>query len=175
MSKAAVKVAVLVASMAALVGCAGGNPLVAAYVGAETIPQTTVDNVSRVLADATEDATDTAGSYGQTVVSIIIQSKLAAQVAAAKGITVTDAERQQVYDSNEIYTVLLNNPATADFMRDYANTAFILNDEAGKLGVNELVGTTAITLNPRLGMWDPTTGGILAGSSGSLSQLASKA
>jgi hypothetical protein len=172
MHKAANKFAGLIAATVALVGCAGGNPTVAAYVGAETIPQAKVDGIARVLAEATTDPTDTAGGYGQTVVAILVQSKLAAQTAAAKGITVTDAERQQVYDSNELYTVLLNNPSTADFMHEYANTAFILSNEDGKAGVAELLGTTTITVNPRLGTWDAAMGGIVQGSSGSLSELA---
>ncbi|HOC13088.1 MAG TPA: hypothetical protein PLL50_03255 [Propionicimonas sp.] len=173
MHKAAFKLAGLVAGTVALVGCAGGNPTVAAYVGAETISQAKVDGVARVLADATADATDTAGGYGQTVVAILVQSKLAAQAAATKGITVSDAERQQVYDSNELYTVLLNNPATADFMREYANTAVIFSTEEGKAGVNELLGKTTITVNPRLGTWDAAMGGVVQGSTGSLSELAS--
>ncbi|MFZ0531068.1 MAG: hypothetical protein WAL91_11105 [Propionicimonas sp.] len=173
MSKAMVKVAAMVAATVALVGCAGGNPLTAAYVGADPIPQSEVDDVSQAIADASEDTTDTAGTFSQTVVQILIQSDLAAQAAASQGITVTDAQRQQVYDSNPLYGTLLNNPASSAFMTAYANTAVILADTAGQTAFASLVSTTPITLNPRLGVWDAAKGGIVEGSTGSISDLAS--
>jgi hypothetical protein len=172
MSKARLMVAALAtAGLMALAGC-GGNPQVAAYVGDVQVSQTKVETVSRVLAETSSDAYDTVGSFNRTVVQIMIQGTLAAKVGAAKNIQVTEAQRQALYAQNELFTVLLKNPATTEFMTTYANTATILGDEAAKTAYAELLATTPIRVNPRFGTWDPAVGGLADGSSGSLSEAA---
>ena len=114
MLKAVAKVAtVAIVGALALTGCSVTNPQVAAYVDGAPVSQTEVDTVSRVLAESTADPLDTAGSFAPTVLTIIVQSKLAAKTAAEKGITVTEAQRQTVIAQNEVYGTLLGNPATA--------------------------------------------------------------
>jgi len=105
-------------------------------------------------------------------VQIMIQGTLAAKVGEAKKIEVTDAQRQAVYAQNELYAVLLKNPATTDFMVTYANTATILGDDAGKAAYKDLLASTPIRVNPRFGTWDAAAGGLADGSSGSLSEAA---
>lgn len=170
--KTAWKIAGSVVAMAALAGCVSGNPQVAAYVGPDPVAQTDVDTIAQALSEATSDTTDSAATYQQTVVSILVQSKLAAGIAASKGITVTDEQRQQVYASNELYAALVNNPVTTKFMTEYANTAFIVSDEVGKAELANVLQATTITLNPRLGTWDADNVAVADGSSGSLSELA---
>lgn len=172
MSKARVMVAALAtAGLMALTGC-GGNPQVAAYVGDVRVQQSSVDEVAQVLADTSTDAYDTAGSFNKTVMQIMIQGTLATEVGVAKKIEVTDAQRQAIYDSNELYGTLLKNPKTTAFMTTYANTATILSDEAAKAAYGELLATTPVRVNPRFGTWDPKTGALVDGSSGSLSEAA---
>jgi hypothetical protein len=172
MSKARLMGAALAtAGLLALAGC-GGNPQVAVYVGDSPIPLAKVEAISKVLADSSSDTYDTAGAFTPTVMQIMVQSKLAEQVAATKKITVTDDQRQSVYAENELYGVLLKNPVTADFMTSYASTAVILAGEPEQAAYRDLLAATNVRLNPRFGTWDPKTGGIAEGSSGSLSEAA---
>jgi hypothetical protein len=93
-------------------------------------------------------------------------------VGAAKKIEVTDAQRQTIFAQNELFATLLKNPATADFMTTYANTATILSDEAAQVAFKDLLASTPIRVNPRFGTWDPAAGALVEGSSGSLSEAA---
>ncbi|MCC6496792.1 MAG: hypothetical protein IT193_11125 [Propionibacteriaceae bacterium] len=172
MSKARVMVAALAtAGLLAFAGC-GNSPQVAAYVGDFRVQQDTVEAVSQVLADASSDAYDTAGSFSPTVMQIMVQTKLAAQAGEAKGISVTEEQRQQIYAQNELYAGLLKNPVTTDFMTGYANTSVILGNEAALAAYKDLIASTPIRVNPRFGTWDPEAGGLVEGSSGSLSSVA---
>jgi hypothetical protein len=172
MSKARVLVAALAtAGLVAFAGCSS-SPQVAAYVGDSQISQASVDDVAQVLADTSSDAYDTAGSFSPTVMQIMVQAEVAQQAGAAKGITVTDAQRQQVYSQNPLYGTLLKNPATTSFMQDYANTSVILGNEAALAAYKELMASTPIRVNPRFGTWDSAAGGLVEGSEGTLSSPA---
>ncbi len=172
MSKARVMVATLAtAGLLAFAGCSS-SPQVAAYVGGSQIQQTRVDDVSQVLADASSDASDTAGAFSATVMQIMVQTKVAEQAGVAKGLTVTDAQRQQIYAQNELYDGLVKNPLTTDFMTGYANTSVILSNEAALAAYKELMASTPIRVNPRFGTWDAAAGALVEGSSGSLSSVA---
>jgi hypothetical protein len=171
--KARVMVAGLVtAGLLALTGC-GSNPQVAAYVGDAQVSQASVDAVAQVLADTSPDA-DTAGAFTGTVMQIMVQGVLAATIGQVKGITVTDAQRQTLYSQNALYATLLKNPVTADFMKSYADTAVILSDASALADYKELLTSTDIRVNPRFGTWDHKAGGLVEGSTGSLSELAPK-
>lgn len=161
--------ALATAGLLALTGCATGNPQVAAYVDGARIAQSEVDAISQVLAEVSADPADTAGDFGTTVVTIMVQAKLAKKAADAASITVTDAERQQVFASNELYAALISNPVTADFMNGFADTAILVNNEAGSAAIKNALASTEVRVNPRFGTWDPAAASLVQGSSGSLS------
>lgn len=162
----------VVVGVLALTGCTVTNPRVAAYVDGTPVSQAEVDTVSRVLAEATTDPLDTAGSFAPTVLTIIVQSRLAAMAAEEKGITVTDAQRQTVIAQNEVYGTLLRNPDTAGFMTGFADASVILSDQSAVPVFQDVVSRTPVRVNPRFGEWDKAQAALAAGSSGSLSELA---
>lgn len=173
MSKASVKVAALVATgLLALSGCVSGNPQVAAYVGPDRITQAQVESVAQVLSDTSSSPVDTMAAFTPTVMSIMVQNKLTSRAAEANGLTVSETDRQAFFASDELYSVLLKNPASAGFMSDFANTAVLLSTDAGQAAVQETIRTTTVRVNPRFGEWDPEVG-LVPGSSGSLSEPAS--
>lgn len=165
------------AGLLALAGC-GSSPQVAAYVGGPTnavnarVSQADVDRVAAGIAGSTSDASDTGASFESVVMQIMVQSAIAEQVAKDKAITVTDAQRDAFYATQELYPPLAQNPATRDFMVSYANTATVLSDQAAAAAYGELVAKTPVRVNPRFGTWDDTKGSLVAGSSGSLSEAA---
>jgi hypothetical protein len=160
------------AGVLALTGCASGNPQVAAYVGDQTISQSEVDAVAKVLADSTSDTTDTGGGYAATVVQIMIQGKVAQAAAAEKNITVSDADRQKTLASNTTLAALAKNPVSTTFINDYVDTGIILGTAEGQAATKELLSRTTIRVNPRFGVWDATTYSLVDGSTGSLSEAA---
>jgi hypothetical protein len=155
-----------------LAGCATGNPQVAAYVGDTEITQAQVDSVSKVLANTSSDPTDTAGSFGTTVLQIMIQSKIAADVAEAKAITITDTQRQQVLASNANLATLAKDPAATDFINKYVEAVAVVGTDAGKSAFSDQFAKTAIRVNPRFGVWDDAHHALVDGSTGSISDVA---
>ena len=176
--KARVMVAGLAAAgLLALAGC-GSSPQVAAYVGGPTHAVNTqvaladVDRVAAAIAETTSDADDTGAGFATAVMQIKVQAAVVEQVAKEKAITVTDAQRDAFYASQELYPSLAQNPDTRDFMVSFANTATVLGDEAAAMAFGELMAKTPVRVNPRFGVWDDATGGLAEGRSGSLSELA---
>ena len=176
--KARVMVAGLAtAGLLALGGC-GGSPQVAAYVGGPgspvnaQIPQAEVDRAATAIAGASSDAYDTGASFSSAVMQIKVQSAVVEQVAKDKAITVTDAQREAFYASQELYPLLAKDPVSHDFMVSYANTATILSDKAAATAYTELMAKTPVKVNPRFGVWDGNIGSLVEGSSGSLSEAA---
>jgi hypothetical protein len=176
--KARVMVAALAtAGLLALTGC-GSNPQVAAYVGGPdspvntTVSQAEVDSTAKAIAAATSDAYDTAASFTSAVMQIKVQSAVVDQVAKDKAITVTDAQREAFYATQELYPLLAKDPVTHDFMVSYANTATVLSDKAAATAYTDLMAKTPVRVNPRFGVWDDKVGSLVDGSSGSLSEAA---
>lgn len=173
MVKAAVKAAIgAIVGMLVLTGCAVTNPQVAAYVAGTPITQAEVDAVSGALAEASPDPTDTAAGFASTVLVIMVQNQIAAKAAADAGITVTDAQRQSFMSQNELYGTLVENPASTDFMNDFATTSIVVSDEAGVEAFRDVLADTSVRVNPRFGEWDDEAAVLVEGSSGSLSELA---
>ena len=176
--KARVMVAGLAtAGLLALTGC-GSNPQVAAYVGGPgsavnmTVAQADVDRIATAIAGATSDAYDTGASFATAVMSIKVQAAVVDQVAKDKAITVTDAQREAFYATQELYPVLAKDPVTHDFMVSYANTATVLSDKAAATAFADLMAKTPVRVNPRFGVWDDKVGSLVEGSTGSLSEAA---
>lgn len=173
MVKAAVKAAIgAIVGVLVLTGCTVTNPQVAAYVAGSPITQAEVDAVSGALAEASPDTNDTAGNFAPTVLVIMVQNQLAAKAAADAGITVTDAQRQTFISQNELYGVLVNNPASADFMNSFATTSIVVSADAGVQAFREVAANTSVRVNPRFGEWDADAVALAEGSSGSLSEWA---
>lgn len=156
MSRAGVGVAALMAVGAlALGGCAEASPQVAAYVGGDQIRLAQVEAISQELSRLSPDQTDVADNYRATVLAVMIESRLAEQVAAAKSIVMTEEMRQSFYATNDAYKVMAGNAVTADFMKGFADLAIVVGTEAGKVGLRDAFSTTPIRVNPRFGTWDP--------------------
>lgn len=164
--------AMATAGLLAMTGCAVNNPQVAVYVGDSQVAQSNVDAVAMVLAETTSDPADSPGGFTTAVMTILVQSKLAQQAAAEKAIVVTDAQRLAVYASNELYAPLVKNPVTTDFMKGFADASVILAGDAGAAAFKDVVARTSIRVNPRYGKWDAATGGLVDGSTGSISEQA---
>lgn len=155
----------------ALAGCATGNPQVAAYVGEATISQTEVETIAGALAENTE-AEDSASGFSTTVLQILIQSRIVEQAAAAKNLSVPEADRNSAIAGNESLAALAKNPAVTDFINDYVDTSLLLQTEAGATAAKEVAGATEVRVNPRFGTWDQTQFGLVEGSTGSISEAA---
>ncbi len=169
-----VKLAALAAAgVLALAGCATGNPQVAAYVDGSQISQAQVDQVSQALADTSTDTADTAGGFRSTVVQIIIQSKVALKAAEANQIVITETQRDQEIAADQTLAALAKNPASTDFINDYVEAKLVVSTEAGQKAFSDQFAKTTVTVNPRLGTWDPQQGTLVEGTAGgSISSLA---
>lgn len=173
MKRTALKiVSVVVTGVLALAGCSVSSPQVAAYVGDAQIAMTQVRAVAQAIADASGDAAGPASGFESAVMTIMVQSKLAAKAAEAQSIAITDAQRESFYSQNEVYGPLAKNPASADFMRGFADLSVVVSTEAGVEAFREVLATTPVRINPRFGEWDPEQAALVEGSSGSLSELA---
>lgn len=169
MSSRVLKLAAALLAGLMLAGCASGNPQVAAYVGDEAIPESRVHDIAQVL---TETGSTPAETAVPVVAGLLVQSKLAAKAAIDQGIVVSPQERQSFLDSNPLFGQLVANPVTADFMTEYANAVIVVNSDAGREGFEKVLATTEVKLNPRFGVWDRDQGGIVEGSTGSISRPA---
>jgi hypothetical protein len=169
MKKTAVKLVALVATALLLLsGCAQNNPNVAATVGTQQITISEVDAIARVVA-ANQTETTTWGTWRAPVLQVILVSKLAAQAKELAGVTVTDAQRQQVYAQNTLYTALAKDPATTAFMSELADATLVINDTNGQKALAQVLSGVPVVVNPTFGTWDATQAK-LSGESGSLSQ-----
>ncbi|MGC3994260.1 MAG: hypothetical protein QM779_09165 [Propionicimonas sp.] len=157
----------------ALTGCATGNPQIAAYVNGTPISQAQVDGPAQALANASSDTADTGSAFSATVLSIMIQSKVAAAAAAADpSLAVTQEKRDSEIAGNETLAALVKDPAATDFINDYVEASLIVSTDAGKAAFTKQFAATSVDLNPRFGTWDPTQFSIVDGSNGSLSSEA---
>jgi erythromycin esterase-like protein len=136
------------------------------------IPLADVDRVATAIAGATSDAYDTGVSFSSAVMQIKVQAAVVDQVAKEKAITVTDAQREAFYATQELYPLLAKDPVAHDFMVSYANTATILSDQAAATAYSDLMAKVTVRVNPRFGVWDDKVGSLVDGSSGSLSEAA---
>ncbi len=119
MSKLSARLAAFVtAGVLTLTGCASGNPQVAAYVGAAQISQAQVDAV------VARSGGDQLGSHrhrrrlrSYRHVDHGAERARARRQPRPRGCRCRDADRQAFYATNDLYQLLLANPASADFMK----------------------------------------------------------
>lgn len=154
-----------VVAVLATAGCAQANPSVVAYVGSTgQITQADLDG-----AVAGIDKTLQAGQSVSTpaVISAMIQGEIASQVAAEKGITITDAQRDAVIKSSSL-APLLDVPEARRVIYDVADAQLVPKAVGADVYI-AAVKQTQVTLNPRFGQLDETDKTVQDPSSGSLS------
>ena len=160
----------LAASLATLVallasGCAiGGSPNTVAYVGDSRITQSQLDTALGGVQQTLEAGQQVSPS---AVVNVLIHGVIAQQVAAAKGIAVTDAQRDQLIAESNL-APLLEVPDAKAVAYDVADQQLVAQAVGAEAYVQE-VQQIDVELNPRFGVLDPAQKTIVDGQSSSLS------
>lgn len=154
----------------AVTGCANAAPGVVAYVGDADISQSQLDRAVTALS-STLQAGQTVSS--QAVVNALIHGDLAEQIAADKGIAVTDADRERVLQGSAL-APLVAVPDAKAVAYDVADQA-IVSQKLGPEAYLAEVERRKVTLNPRFGVLDPKQKIIVTDQSGSLSVPAAPA
>ena len=161
--------ALVVAGMLALTGCAGQNPTNAATVNGVVITQAQVDQIAQGLATVS-GTPDAAGDQQNTAASILIRNEVGRQVAQQRGVTISQDDRDQVLATAPQLAQMSQEPALTTFIDDYINSE-LTRTQLGETEFATAAGDIVVDLNPRYGAWDHTQG-MLTGESGSLSSPA---
>lgn len=148
----------------ALAGCANADPDVVAYVGDDEISQTRLDRAVAGLS-STLEAGQTVSQ--EAVVNALIQGELAEQIAADKGIAITDGDRERVLQGTNL-AGLLTVPDAREVAYDVADQA-IVSEQVGSEPYLAELARREVVLNPRFGVLDPQQKIIVTDESGSLS------
>jgi hypothetical protein len=154
----------------ALAGCAEASPGVVAYVGDDTISQTSLDRAVSGLSSTLEEG-QTVSS--EAVVNAMIQGELSEQIAADQKIAITDADRDAVLAGSELAPLVAVTDAKP-VVYDVADQQIV----AQKIGAEAYLAEVqrrSVKLNPRYGVLDPAQKIIVTGQSGSLSRPAAGA
>lgn len=154
-------------ALVALVGCSNASPSVVAYVGDSELTQTEVDQAIAGIRSTLEEG-QTVSS--EAVLNTMIQGELAAQIAADRSLTITDAQRDSVLAQSEL-APLLKVPGARPVVYDLADSELVSQQVGAEDYLAELK-TRKVTLNPRYGVLDPDQKTLVTGRSGSLSEPA---
>lgn len=154
-------------ALVALAGCSNASPSVVAYVGNAEVTQVEVDRAVTGLRSALEEG-QTVSS--EAVVNTMIQGELAAQIAADRGLTITDAQRDSLLAQSEL-APLVKVPEARELVYDLADSELVSQQVGTEAYVAELKARK-VTLNPRYGVLDPDQKVLITGRSGSLSEPA---
>jgi hypothetical protein len=138
------------AAVLALAGCANAEPGVVAYVGDERITQGQFD---RAITGVTSTLQEGQQVSRDAVVNAMIHGILAEQIAAARNITVTDAQRDELLRTTDL-AVLLADPDARALAFDVADQQLV-SEKVGAEAYLAAVGEQQVTLNPRFGVLDP--------------------
>lgn len=157
-------------ALVALAGCSNASPSVVAYVGDSEVTQTEVEQAVAGLRTTLEEG-QTVSS--EAVVNTMIQGELAAQIAADRGLTITDAQRNSVLAQSEL-APLVSVPEAKELVYDLADTELV-SQQVGTEGYLAELKARKVTLNPRYGVLDPDQKIVVTGRSGSLSEPAAPA
>ena len=148
----------------ALTGCGQSQPGVVAYVGDARISESDVDSAVTGLTSALQPGQTVARD---AVVNALVQGVLAEQIAADRGITVTDADREKVLKGTNLES-LVSLPAVKPIAYDVADSAIVSQKVGSEAYLAELA-KRRVTLNPRYGVLDPKLKTVVTDQSGSLS------
>ncbi len=162
--RAALAVAVSAAVVAT--GCSQ-SPGAVAYVGDAPITQSQLES-SVAAVSTTLEAGQTVSS--EAVINALIQGEVAAQIAAEKGITITDAERDAFLKGTNL-APLLDVPGAKPIAYDIADSQLV-SKQVGAAPYLAALEKTPVKLNPRFGVLDPKQKTVVTGQSGSLSEAA---
>lgn len=161
--------ALVAAALAAVVvllaaGCVGGSPSTVAYVGDARITQTQLDAALAGVQQTLEQGQQVSA---EAVVNVLIVGRLAEQIAAQHGITVSDADREKVLAGSNLEP-LLAVPEAKQIAYDVADQQLVAQ-ALGSDAYLKAVQAIPVELNPRFGVLDPATKTIVEGQSSSLS------
>ena len=154
----------------ALAGCGSSAPGVVAYVGKDQISQSEVDRAVAGLSSTLEEGQTVSN---EAVVNAMIQGALADQIAADRGIAVTDADREKVLTGTNL-AGLVTVPDAKAVAYDVADSA-IVSEKVGSEAYLAEIEKRKVVLNPRFGVLDPKQKTIVTDQSGSLSLPAAPA
>jgi SurA N-terminal domain len=161
--------ALVAAALAAVVvllasGCVGGSPSTVAYVGDDRVTQTQLDVALSGVQQTLEQGQQVSA---EAVVNVLIAGRIAEQIAAQNGITISDAQRDELLaDSN--LAPLLEVPEAKQIAYDVADQQLVAAAIGSEAYVKEMQAV-AVELNPRFGVLDPASQAIVEGQSSSLS------
>jgi hypothetical protein len=159
------RAALAAVAVVALAGCSNASPSVVAYVGEDRITERqleqAVDGLSGTLAEGQTVSTE-------AVVNAMIQGAIAEQIAAERGIELTDAGRDALLAQSEL-APLTQVPEAREVVYDVADFQ-IVAQELGEEAVLAEIAKSDVTLNPRYGVLDPERKILVTGRTGSLSE-----
>jgi hypothetical protein len=148
----------------ALAGCAHASPGVVAYVGDDTITQSTLDTAVVALSSTLQEGQTVSA---QAVVNAMIQGKLSEQIAAEQKIAITDADRDAALQGSNL-EALVAVPGAKEVAYDLADQQIVAKKIGAESYLKE-IERRPVKLNPRYGVLDPAQKTIVSGQSGSLS------
>lgn len=166
--------AAIAAALAALLvllaaGCAiAGSPGTVAYVGDQQITQQQLDAALDGVQSTLEEGQQVSP---EAVVNVMIQGRIADQIATQRGLTVTDAQRDAVLKQSNL-APMLEQPEAKQVAYDIANPQLVAQ-EVGTQNYLQDLQAMRVELNPRFGVLDPASKTIVEGQSSSLSLPAS--
>ena len=147
----------------ALTGCVASPTTAAVVDGQVTISERSVQQATDAVVAAFDAPVTEARSFA---INRLIQGALAERMAASNGITLSDAQREQVIAGQEQLVALVAQPGGVDVAHDWIDISIV----AEALGDESLLTEVAkhdVVVNPRYGAWDPAQ--ISTAGSGSLS------
>lgn len=138
------------AAVLALAGCTNAEPGVVAYVGENRITEgqlnRAVDGIGSTLQEGQQVSRD-------AVVDAMVHGILAEQIATAKNVRVSDAERDELIRTSDLVGLLAVPDAKA-LAYDVADQQIVAQKVGAEAYLAE-VQATSVTLNPRFGVLDP--------------------
>jgi hypothetical protein len=164
-TRAALALALSAALLAA--GCSSASPAVVAYVGDAQISQRQVETAVTAVGSTVEEGQTVSQ---EAVINAMIQGELAAQIARANRINITDAERDTFLSTTNL-AGLLNVPGARPIAYDVADQQLV-SKRLGAAPYLAQVDKLEVKLNPRYGVLDPKQKVIAPEQSGSLSRPA---
>lgn len=141
---------VALAAVIATAGCANSAPDVAAYVGATSISDSRLHDVT-VAADAALGAQGQISKSG--VLNGLVLGEIADQVAAQRGVRISDSERDALASPSNLGPLLGDERAKelAYGLADAELVRMRIGDEAFFQAIEQ----AQVRINPRYGTWQP--------------------
>jgi hypothetical protein len=150
-------------------GCSSASPGVVAYVGDAQITQRQVDTAVTAVGSTVEEGQTVSQ---EAVINAMIQGELAAQIARANRINITDAERDTFLATTNL-AGLVTVPDAKPIAYDVADQQLVSKQLGAEPYLAQLE-KLEVTLNPRYGVLDPKQKVIAPEQSGSLSRPAAQ-